>query len=186
MPASGRVRQAGAVTAAAEPVRGALVRFARAPLTRRSWIELLYVVVTVPLSVAGLVLQVALLAVGALLSITFIGLPVLGFAVLVGRGLGELHRRLARRLLGLSIVAPTGSATGWRLIPPAMREARGWRAIAYVVVKGPLAAVLFAVAVLLRWYALDLVSRVVGWVLLPGNKDPVTLVGDFGIGSWPS
>jgi signal transduction histidine kinase len=147
--------------------------------------ELCYVVVTAPLSVGGLVVQVALLAVGALLSITFIGLPVVGFAVLVGRGLGELHRRLARRLLGLSVVAPTGSATGWRLIPPAMREARGWRAIAYVVIKGPLAVVMFAVAVLLRWYALDLVSRVVGWVLMPGG-DVVTLLGDFGIGSWPS
>ncbi len=117
----------------------------RAPFTQRAWAELAHCLLGFPLAVAGFVVLVALLAIGAGLTITLVGMA-LGLLVLVtvlraGRGLGTVHRRLAGWLLGERVAAPPpfrpGSGLSGRL-GARLRDGSGWRAVAYVLLKLPL------------------------------------------------
>ncbi len=125
-----------------------------APFTRRAWTELAYCLVGVPLGVAGFVVTVALLVLGTGLSLTLVG-TTLGLLVLIGalaavRGLGALHRRLAAALLGEQVAAPARRRAGRGLVGrlgARLRDGASWRAVAYVVVKLPVAILgLYSVA----------------------------------------
>lgn len=146
------MRKMASVTATPPPSRlgdGALATVARAavraPFTQRAWAELAYCVLGFPLAVAGLVVIVALLGIGAGLTITLVG-ATLGLLVLVttlraGRGLGTVHRRLAGRLLGERVTAPPPFRPGRGLsgrLGARLRDGTGWRAVAYVLLKLPL------------------------------------------------
>ena len=128
-------------------VRGVLAAALRAPVSRRTWREVGYWLVSLPTSVAGLALLLAALGAGTALTVSFVG-AVLGLTLLTaalslaGR-LGRLQRRLARAMLGVRVPAPppvpkrTGGIFG--RLDGALRSRRNWRAAAYVVVRGPLA-----------------------------------------------
>ena len=133
------------------PAPGALgVRVAtvlRAPLTRRAWAEAAYCLLAFPLSLAGGVVLLVLLALGAGLTVSLVG-AVIGVLVLVGclrlaRGLGGLNRGLASGLLGERVPAPVpprpGSGVFGRL-DARLRDVAGWRAVWYVLVKLPVGA----------------------------------------------
>jgi signal transduction histidine kinase len=116
----------------------------RAPFTQRAWAELAYCLLGFPLAVAGLVVIVALLGIGAGLTVTLVG-AIPGLLVLVttlpaGRGLGTVHRRLAGRLLGERVTAPPPFRPGRGLpgrLSARLRDGTGWRAVAYVLLKVP-------------------------------------------------
>ena len=90
----------------AAPHRGGAATILCAPVSRRAWTEILYVLVGVPLAVAGFFFAVAGPAFGVALSLTFIGLPLIGLSVLGARGFGIVQRGLARRVLGIEVAAP--------------------------------------------------------------------------------
>ena len=76
------------------------------------------------------------------LAITFIGFPIIALAVRGSRGIGGFHRQLARGLLNEEIDDPEPFVHrpgffGW--LQAALRDRTGWRSMAYVVVKVPLA-----------------------------------------------
>jgi len=145
-------RRPGGVAAAVAAARAVAV----APFTRRAWGELAWCLAGVPLGVAGFVVTVVLLAVGAGLSLTLVG-STLGVLLLIGtlavvRRLGALHRRLAEALLGEQVAAPprprppTGRGPVGRLavrLGARLRDRASWRAVAYMLVKLPLAIVGF-------------------------------------------
>jgi signal transduction histidine kinase len=115
-----------------------------APFTRRAWAELVYCLLGFPLGVAGFAVVLALVGVGAGLSVTLIG-TVPGLLVLVmtlgaGRQLGAVHRRLAGRLLGVRVTAPPPFRPGRGLsgrLGARLRDGASWRALAYVLLKLP-------------------------------------------------
>jgi signal transduction histidine kinase len=103
---------------------------ARAPFTVRTWRELLFCAIEVPLGLC-------VLAVPPVLAVL---LPLLFLAPRIGRGLGAAHRGLAAWLLGERIAgAPPirrgGGAVGW--LAATVRDGPGWKAAAYLLVKLP-------------------------------------------------
>jgi signal transduction histidine kinase len=125
----------------------AVARFiVTAPLTRRARVEAWYCLATFPLSVLGFVGLILLLAPGLALTGSlvgaFIGLVLLGVATMTGRKLGGVHRRLAARLLGARVDGPPVFMKGRGIlgrIDARLRDAAGWKGIAYLVLKPPLA-----------------------------------------------
>jgi len=135
----------------------ALTRALREPLDPRSRGELLFCLAGVPLGlcvlaplawVMGLAGLVAVSAreadstwVAALVMLAGLLLAVV-LATRIARRLGAVHRRLAARLLGTPVAAPPpprsargplGRLAGW------LDDGPGWRAVAYLAVKLPLA-----------------------------------------------
>jgi signal transduction histidine kinase len=135
-------------------VRGIARTILKAPFTKRTWSELLFLVVGMALAFFGFAFVGLTLAAGVLFAVSFFGLAIFGLAVRGGRGIGGIHRRLARGLLDERIedpdaFAPRPGFLGW--LQSALRDRTGWRAIAYVVVKVPLAFLgLFAAVAV--WY----------------------------------
>jgi signal transduction histidine kinase len=175
------------------------------PVSRRARNELLFCLAGIPLGLCLLVVVLWLMGVAAAVlllsppsgSMSWVGavaLPLdllgVGLAVVlatrVARRLGAVHRRLAARLLG-TVVAPPPPLAGARgrlgWLAAGLGDGPGWRAVAYQVVKLPL-ALLEAYAVL--WWAGGLVNLTYPfwWGLFrnhpPGvTLDPVPVVTPF-------
>jgi signal transduction histidine kinase len=118
------------------------------PLRRRAHRELLFCLVGVLVGLAVLAVVVALLVPGTAESVSRAVLAVavlvpLALATGLARRLGAAHRRLAERLLGERVAPPPPArpATG-RLdrLGVGLRDGPGWRALAYTLLKPPVAA----------------------------------------------
>jgi signal transduction histidine kinase len=138
-------------------------RFARAAQTSA------YLAASVPIAILGVV-AVGLLAVGAALSVTGIGLPVLLAAAGACRRLVHLDRRAANRFLGTQIPpVPGGRATTgspWRRSLDILSDRSLWRTVGLLAIKPPLTAALLVVGigpvVLLAWTAQLAVEALLG------------------------
>ena len=124
---------------------------ARAPLTRRTWSELLFFVLSALLQVVGGAFIVLTMAAGTALVVTFVGLVVFAASLRGARGIGGWHRGLARSLLDTDIEEPEPFVArpgffGW--LQSALRDRTSWRAVVYTLAKAPLVA--FGV-----WFALS-------------------------------
>ncbi|MGH9093008.1 MAG: sensor histidine kinase [Acidimicrobiales bacterium] len=113
----------------------------REPFQRRTWNELGFFLVSGFLGFVGLGLVGAGMALGVLLFVTFVGAVVMAASLRAARGVGGLHRALARGLLGERIEEPAPFAArpgflGW--LQSAFRDRVAWRAAAYAVLKLPL------------------------------------------------
>jgi signal transduction histidine kinase len=127
-----------------ERTKGAARLIWRQPWERRTWMEFLFVTTGAPLAFLGLAFVALTLSAGTLLTVTFVGLFIIALSVRGVRAIGGLHRRLADSLLGEEIedpepFAPRPGLLGW--LQSALRDRAGWRAMAYVLVKVPLAAI---------------------------------------------
>jgi signal transduction histidine kinase len=125
-------------------LRGTARTILRAPFTKRTWSELWYLVVGTALAFLGFAFLALTMGVGLVFAITFFGLAVIGLSLRGARGIGGIQRGLARGLLGELIedpgpFAPRPGFFGW--LQSALRNRTAWRAVAYVVVKVPLAVV---------------------------------------------
>ncbi|WP_189136083.1 sensor domain-containing protein, partial [Wenjunlia tyrosinilytica] len=78
----------------------------RAPLEGRTWRELVYLLLNLPVGIAAFVWTVTMVSLGAGLLITFVGVPVLALALLGCRGLGVIERARARSLLHEDVPEP--------------------------------------------------------------------------------
>jgi signal transduction histidine kinase len=115
----------------------------RGPFVRQSWHELLFFVVDGLLSGLAIVFLAVTMLGGAVLAVTFVGVVVLGSGVRGARGIGAVHRSLARNLLGEHVEEPPAFVArpgffGW--LQGALRDRVGWRAIAYSLIKAPVVA----------------------------------------------
>jgi signal transduction histidine kinase len=114
----------------------------REPFARRTWSEFSFLTISAPLAGFGLACVAGSLFGGLVLAITFFGLAVLALSVRMARGFGGFHRQLARGLLDEQIEDPEPFASrpgflGW--LQAALRDRTGWRAMAYLAIKVPLA-----------------------------------------------
>jgi signal transduction histidine kinase len=133
-----------------------------APLSRRSWNELLFCLAGVPLGAVVVGVVVWLMAVGLAvvvlsppprppsiwLGVAALALDVAGLvlavvlATRVARRLAVVHRRLAARLLDTRVAPPPPLAPARGLrgrLAAGLADGPGWRAVAYQVAKLPLA-----------------------------------------------
>jgi signal transduction histidine kinase len=112
------------------------------PFAKRTWSELWFLIVGVPLAALGIAFVAATLWAGAFLAITFFGLAIIALSVRGSRGIGGFHRQLARNLLNEEIEDPEPFVhrpgfLGW--LQASLRDRTGWRSMAYMVIKVPLA-----------------------------------------------
>jgi len=121
----------------------------REPLSRRTWDEFRYVVVSLPVAIAGFVLTVVTTVVGIVTFGILVGPPLLALSSLGARGFAAVSRGLAGRLLETRVAPPPPfrpwpGVVGW--IGSGIADAAGWRARAYLTLKLPVAAVGYLVA----------------------------------------
>jgi signal transduction histidine kinase len=135
---------------------------------RRTWGALAYCLLGFPLAVAGFVFVVTAISVSAGLSVTLIGLPLLGIAVAMARGWGAAHRGMARAFLDLDVETPTVHRRPGIL--GYIGERNGWRAIAFMLIRFPLGIVDFVVAVTFFTYALGALTYPIWW-RFPRQRD---------------
>ncbi|MYS20564.1 MULTISPECIES: sensor histidine kinase [unclassified Streptomyces] len=133
----------------------------RAPVEARTWREFAYLLLNLPMGVAGFVWTVTMLSLGAGLLITFIGLPVLVLALGGCRVIGYVERSRARSLLWLDIEEPAPVRSRSRGLLGRLGAQLGsgvnWRHAVYCLLHFPWGVVTFSVAISFFTY---------GWGLL--------------------
>ncbi|WP_433176573.1 sensor histidine kinase [Actinoallomurus sp. CA-150999] len=179
----------GAVASrAASRVAGML----RASFGRRTAAELLYALTSIPLAVPGFCYAVAALALGAGLAVTAVGIPLLALALTGARRVAGLYRASAGQLLGERVRPPASPRPGTGLygrVQAALGDAAGWRAMAYFLLRLPLAALyLYVVLFTWGWGVVGLtypLQRAFGWNDVTA-RDTRGLLGGFPFDAWPS
>lgn len=148
--------------------------FVSAPFRRRTWAELLYALVGLPLSIIGFALTIVGLVYGTGLSVIYLGLWVVAGTVLLGRGLGVLDRGLLNSLLHERIAVPRRppkAAGVWGRLRRRLTDSAGWRGLAFQIVRFPLAIVTFVISVTFWVLTLGAMSYAVWYKYLPGEVD---------------
>jgi signal transduction histidine kinase len=135
----------------------------------RTWRELFYAVLALPLGIAGFVWVVVSLSVSLGLSVTLIGIPLLAVCVLFSRGLGGAHRAIGRALLDAKVDSPIVNRQR-RGIWARLTEINGWRAIAFMLIQFPVAIFDFVVVVTLWSMALGSLTYPIWQPTLPGQR----------------
>ena len=125
-----------------EQVRATARTIVREPFLKRTWSELAFLAIGTPLAAVGAAFVLITLFGGIVLAITFFGLGIIALSVRGARGIGGLHRQLARAYLGEEIenpepFIPRPGFLGW--LQSSLRDRTGWRSMAYVGLKVPLA-----------------------------------------------
>jgi signal transduction histidine kinase len=127
----------------------------RAPFRRRTWAEVLYMLVSTPLAVLGFAYAVVTLVLSAGLAVTAAGFPLLALGLSGARKITSLHRWLAARLLGERVepLPPSRTARGlFAKVQARLGDPAGWRAMAYLGLKLPVTGVsLYAIALTWAW-----------------------------------
>ncbi|MEU8794740.1 sensor domain-containing protein [Streptomyces sp. NPDC048643] len=133
---------------------------ARFALDRQTWKEIAHLLLNLPASLIGFVYVVTMLATGAGLAVTVVGLPLLAGGLRGSRQLGKAERARARRLLGLRIDEPSplprAGFFGW--LWSSLKDPVAWRATLYDFIRLPWGIATFVVT---------LVSLFVLWPVLP-------------------
>ena len=142
---------------------------------RRTWGELLYAVVGLPIGVALFAFTVTTVSFSAGMLVTFVGLPLLAVTGLISRTLGQMSRRLANRLTGGDVAAPqpfhaNPGLLGW--IGSCLTDGTAWRARLYSVLKLPLGITTFMTAAFFVSYGIGGVTYPIWQPFLPCNKSP--------------
>ncbi|WP_320776638.1 sensor histidine kinase [Streptomyces sp. CRN 30] len=133
----------------------------RAPFEARSWGELAYVLLSLPIAIVMFTYAVTMVSLGAGLLVTFLGIPVLAAALAGCRAFGMLERTRARGLLGVTVADPEplrmkrSGAVAW--MGAVLRSGTSWRHLLYAFLHFPWAVFAFSVALSL-W--------VTGWAML--------------------
>ncbi|WP_176726606.1 sensor domain-containing protein, partial [Streptomyces sp. OspMP-M43] len=141
---------------------------ARFALDRWAWREVAYLLANLPIAVLGFVYAVLVVAVGAGLSVTVIGLPLLVGGLQGGRLLGRVERWRARRMLGVRVEEPSPLARGHQgqgvfvRLWAGLKDPVGWRALLYGFVRLPWGVLTFGVTLaglFVLWPVLPFITR---------------------------
>ncbi|MFC8431670.1 sensor histidine kinase [Streptomyces sp. NPDC057253] len=156
----------------------------RAPFEGRTWRELGYVLLSLPISIVMFTYAVTMVSLGAGLLVTFLGIPVFAAGLAGCRGLGAMERARARGLLGLEVGDPEplrmrGSGfMAW--IGAVLKSGTSWRTLLYSVLHLPWALFSFVVAVNFWVYGWALLTYPLWFWVFPAyvGQDGLQLYGD--------
>ncbi|MGA6171112.1 sensor histidine kinase [Streptomyces sp. NPDC012600] len=156
----------------------------RAPLEARSWRELLYAVLSLPLATVMFVFSVTMTSMSAGLLITFVGVPLLAVGLAVCRGFGAMERARARGLLKLDVAEParvrakTGGPMSW--MSAVLKSGVSWRHLLYTLLHFPWAVFTFSVSVVFWGYGLMALTYPLWHWIFPVfvGTDGIQLYGD--------
>ncbi|MGW1815229.1 sensor histidine kinase [Streptomyces sp. NPDC002125] len=141
---------------------------ARFAFDRYTWKEIAYLLANLPMAVAGFVYAVFLVGVGAGLSVTVIGLPLLALGLTGARWLGRAERGRARGMLGLRVEEPSPMPRGLRgggfftWLWSGLRDPVGWRALLFSFMRLPWGIATFVVTLVglfVLWPVLPFIAR---------------------------
>jgi signal transduction histidine kinase len=145
------------------------------------------IVATLVIGVAG-ALVLGALALGVLLSVAWIGLPLVIGALAAFQALAETHRRQANRLLGAHLpplpVPERRGQTLWRRTLHALSDRRRWRIVALAVLDLPVGAAFLLAGVAPIVLTAELLVLGLGAIMDVGDADflgPLTLGPPAGI-----
>ncbi|MFF9776864.1 sensor histidine kinase [Streptomyces sp. NPDC013978] len=156
----------------------------RAPFEARSWRELGYVLLGLPIGILLFTYAITMVSIGAGLLITFLGVPVLAAGLAGCRAFGALERVRARALLGVDVAAPEPlrprgrGALAW--MGAVLRSGASWRQLVYAVVQFPWSVFSFVVAVTFWTYGWAALTYPLWFWVFPVwvGQDGVQLYGD--------
>ncbi|WP_221361999.1 sensor histidine kinase [Streptomyces beigongshangae] len=140
---------------------------ARFAYDRHTWKEIVHLLSNLPASLLGFTYVLTVLFLGAGLTVTVIGLPVLAAGLMGARLLGRLERGRARLLLGVRVDEPSrmpfpgrgGFLTRFWM---ALRDPVGWRTMLYELMRLPWSLVTFTVtltSLFVLWPVLPFIAR---------------------------
>ncbi|WP_246150575.1 sensor histidine kinase [Streptomyces qinzhouensis] len=133
-----------------------------------TWKEVFHLLANFPLSLLHFLYVLFTIIVGATLSLTVIGLPVLALGLAGARLIGRSERARARSLLGVRVDEPSPLRGAhpddgfFGRLWAALKDPVGWRAALYCLVRLPWGVVTFAITflgVFLLWPALGYLAR---------------------------
>ncbi|MFD9025401.1 sensor histidine kinase [Streptomyces parvulus] len=136
---------------------------ARLAFDGHTWKEIAHLLANFPAALVGFVYVTTVLLVGAGLTVTVVGLPLLAAGLLGARTFGRLERARARALLGVRVEEPSPlplrrEGGFFSRLWMALKDPVGWRTALYAFMRLPWGVVTFAVT---------LVSLFVLWPVLP-------------------
>ena len=127
------------------------------PVRARTWREVGYALLGLPIGIAGFVFTVVTLSLSAGLLITFVGLPLLALSGVISRWLGGQLRRLANALVGTDVAPaqPFRSDPGvFAWLAACLKDGAAWRARVYLVLRLPTGILGFVTATAFWVYGL--------------------------------
>ncbi|WP_419997124.1 sensor histidine kinase [Streptomyces boninensis] len=145
----------------------------RAPLDRRTWQEIAYLLGNLPMAIFAFTYVVSWLFLGAGLAITVIGLPLLAAGLAGSRVLGSWERKRARALLGVRIDEPSPLRAHLRgpgfftWLWGALKDPVAWRATLFHGIRLPWGVFTFT---------FTLISLFILWPVLPWTTRALTNV----------
>jgi putative sensor protein len=151
-------------------VPGALVHFATAPFRLRTYTNLVYLMLAMPLGLLYFLFLSVGLSLGIGLIIVWIGIPILGVVFAASWALAALERQLAIHALGADVPPmappPSGeSRTLWQQVTAFFLNPVTWKGMAFLVLKFPLGIVSFVTVVTLIATSIALVLAPIAWEL---------------------
>lgn len=149
-------------------VPDALVHFVTAPFRLRTYTNLLYLLLAMPLGVAYFVFLTVGLSLGIGLTIVWIGLPILAVVFAGSWGLAALERQLAIVALGAEVPPMTPSPSGatrtiWQQVTDFLANPVTWKGMAFLVLKFPLGLLSFVAVVTLMSTSMALILAPIFW-----------------------
>ncbi|WP_020497660.1 sensor domain-containing protein [Sciscionella marina] len=134
-----------------------------------------YFLLGMPLAILWFTLLVTLLTVGVAASITWVGLPILAFAILLTRGIGRFEIGRANAMLGTRITPEYRAVRG---IKARMTDPATWRGLGYTLSLLPITILEFAVVVGLWAAGLNYFAVPFYYWALPGGMWTFPTIGD--------
>ncbi|MFS8203933.1 sensor histidine kinase [Streptomyces sp. CWNU-52B] len=140
---------------------------ARFAYGRHTWKEIAHLLANLPASIVGFTYVVTVLFLGAGLTVTVIGLPVLALGLVGARQLGKLERARARALLGVRVDEPSrlpflGRGGFFTRLWLALKDPVGWRTLLYELIRLPWSIVTFTItltSLFVLWPVLPFIAR---------------------------
>ncbi|WP_333772944.1 sensor histidine kinase [Streptomyces sp. IBSBF 3136] len=164
--------------------RSALPAALRAPVEGRVWREFGYVLMSLPIAIVLFTWTVTMVALGAGLLVTFLGVPVLAVALAGCRGFGALERSRARSLLGVEVAAPEPLRAAkpgvFAWMGAVLKSGASWRSLLYALLRFPWTVFSFVVAVNFWAYGWALLTYPLWFWVFPmyGGQGGLQLYGD--------
>ncbi|MFB7084046.1 sensor histidine kinase [Streptomyces sp. NPDC056296] len=140
---------------------------ARFAYDRHTWKEIAHLLANLPAALLGFIYVVTMLGVGAGLTVTVIGFPLLAAGLLGARQLGELERARARALLGVRVDEPSrlplrSKGGFFPKLWMALKDPVGWRTVLYDFIRLPWGILTFVItltSLFVLWPVLPFIAR---------------------------